>query len=97
MAQVDVVITGLVETDEGGGVYQYVIDFTSQSGAADLATVVDRGVKLNLSSRLFDGTKFNYTYSDLTKTGRSFQRKLEIAKSGTTVAEPLVTDMFKEP
>jgi len=76
---------------------QYTIDFAELATAPTTGSIPSRDTELAIESKTFDGTDFTTTYSDLATTGKAIQRKLTAEKTDTTVTEPLVTQMKKEP
>ncbi len=86
-----VVTTSVVESPAG----TYTCQFTAQGSAPTTVSVPDRTQKLTVTSKLFDGTKFNYTYGNYVKGGRAMATKLESTTSGTTVLSPITTNLNK--
>ena len=64
-------------------------------GDVDLDTPAKTDI-LTLLTETWDGAKFVRTYNEETTIGRIIQRRIQIAKSGTSVFEPLTTNLTKE-
>lgn len=71
------------------------LTYGTQASAPTSAKVLDRSKQLTVSSKLFDGTKFNYTYGNYVKQGRAIATKLESSASGTTVISPITVNVNK--
>jgi len=74
---------------------KYTITHTDIGTPATTCEIQDRAKKLSVTSKLFDGTNFDYTYSSYTRSGRHIASKLESSASGTTVVAPLLINQNK--
>ena len=88
---VEVASSNSVESPAG----TYTITIPLQASAPTGAKVLDRSKQLSVTSKLFDGTKFNYTYGGYVKNSYVMSTKVEASKSGTTVLAPQVTAVNK--
>ncbi len=85
MAQVEVVITSVTETDEGG-VFRYTLGFEEQASEPTTGSIADRSTQLQEVAKVFDGDKFTTAYTKLAKEHRSHQVKVTARKSGTEIS-----------
>jgi len=76
--------------------YEYDISFPTRTTPI-AAQIPNKSTKLNIISKIFDGTKFVVTYSNYLKIGKVIQRRIVCEKIGTTVTEALITQMRKQP
>jgi len=76
--------------------YTYTIGFDAQPTAPTTCEIMSRDTVMTKDNEVFDGTKFNITYNDELKQGRAINRKIEVQNSGTTVFEPLQTQLWKK-
>ena len=86
------VVSSLVVESPAG---TYTITIPLQASPPASAKVLDRCKKLSVTSKLFDGTKFNYTYGSYVKNARHYASKLESSTSGTKVIAPIISQMNK--
>jgi len=75
----DVVCSNVVETDLGGGSYQYACTIPTQASAPTSAKVLDRSITTTEDTDIYDNVndKFVKTYNKVIQTGRAFKYKIE--------------------